>query len=136
MRWKRNENGEDHPEHMESNRYGTKKPSFRVEDVGLTSRKKKTGWHGSCQTRRIRKKKGSSGRTELPLVRIATVGDPMKPGMAHEKVNAFHSGSFLIIVTIDVSESPVPLFVSTGGPNLIPLVWKAIEFTGSDVGPQ
>ena len=78
-----------------------------------------------------------SRRTELPLtLRIATVGDALKPGMAHEKVNAFHSRSLLLIVTIDVSESPVPLFVSTGSPDLIPLVWKAIEFTGSDVGPQ
>ena len=77
-----------------------------------------------------------SRRTELPLIRIAAVGDALKLGMAHEQVNAFHSSSLLIVVTIDVSESPVPLFVSTGSPDLIPLVWKAMEFTGSDVGPQ
>jgi len=74
-----------------------------------------------------------SRRTELPLIRIAAVGDALKHGMADEQVNAFHSSPLLLVVTIDVSESPVPLFVSTDG---LILVWKAMQFTVSDVAPQ
>ena len=124
----------DHPEHIEN-----KENILRSERYGVDQSKyKKLRGMGRCQTRRIRKKEIQvlGGRTEMPLIWIATVADSLKLGMAHEEVDPLHSGLLFLVVAMDVSESPVPLFVSAGSSDLIPSVRKGMEFRGSDVGTQ
>lgn len=81
-------------------------------------------------------KKVLCGGTEIPLIWISAIGNPMKLGMVQEKIDSLHPSSLLLVGTMGISESPVPLFVSTGGSELIPLMRKRMEFSGGDVGTQ
>jgi len=65
---------------------------------------------------------------------FVTVEDPKKLRVFHEKVDALHAASFLLLVDAEAALPSVAMLVCTGGTSLISGSLECVEFRRCEVG--